>query len=134
MDRERWETLTKQWAEEDAAYWSLDASGCWAPPGSEAWTPAATLRQLRTECLLSQRDVAAISGLSQCDVSRIERGGNATWRSLARYAAVLECDLVLRLKPRRPFAEIRAHRPSMRKYRLGDNRVDRKAIRQAPPA
>ena len=132
MEESRLEAFTRRLAEHEAAYWRLDEFGCWVPPGSESWTVGETLKTLRGKLRASQLDVAARMGLCQSEVSRIERGGNASWRDLVRYAEALECGAIIRLRPRRPFEKIKADNGSWpREHRLGFDRLDRKSVRRS---
>jgi transcriptional regulator with XRE-family HTH domain len=55
----------------------------------------------RQELGLSQRELAELVGTTQSAVARLERGGRPPRiDTLLRIADALECDLVVRLKPR----------------------------------
>lgn len=57
----------------------------------EAFTRAAQLAARRIELELTQAEVAARAGLTQADVSRLERGlGNPTEETLERLAVALD--------------------------------------------
>jgi len=106
--------------ESDEAYHRIDAGGCWVPPNRAAWGPGETLRRLREMCGVSQSELAWRSGVDQADISRVEGGAGAGWRTLARLAEALECDVVFHLRPRRPLdVLVAAGRGSRRRGRSG---------------
>lgn len=85
----------------------LDETGCWAPKGHADWGPGKTLSRLRMMLSLSQSQKSWRSGICQSQLSKLETGRDPHWSTLMRLAAAMECDVMLRLKPRRPLAEMR---------------------------
>jgi hypothetical protein len=80
----------------------VDEQGCWTPPHWPAWSPGETLRRRRALARLSQRELSALCGIDQGDISRVESGCDALWSTWDRLAHALGCGLVLRLKPLDP--------------------------------
>lgn len=93
--RERQEEFDRTWRK-------VDETGCWAPPDWESWTPHEMILSRRRFAGLTQEAAGRLSGLSQSEVSRVEAGRDARWSTLDRLAHALDCDLVVRLKPRDP--------------------------------
>lgn len=93
--RERQEAFEREWKR-------VDETGCWAPPEWESWTPRELLLARRRFAGLSQSAAARLAGLAQSEVSRVEAGRDARWSTFDRLAHALDCDLVVRLKPRDP--------------------------------
>jgi transcriptional regulator with XRE-family HTH domain len=61
--------------------------------------PGARLRELREELGVSQRHVADLSGVSQSEVSKIERGSDVCWSTLRRLFGALGRDIDLAVLP-----------------------------------
>lgn len=80
----------------------VDETGCWAPPGWKEWSIHEQLWARRRFAGMSQRAVSAASGIAQSQISRFEAGGDPHWSTLDRLAFALDCELVLRLRPRDP--------------------------------
>jgi hypothetical protein len=95
-------SFAERMAEWDRELMRTDAAGCWTPPGWESLTAGSLLRGRRRFEGLSQRELAALSGVDQGDICRLERGSDWRWSILQRLAESLDCELVLRLRPRDP--------------------------------
>lgn len=80
----------------------VDEAGLWAPPNWERGGAGRILRRRRIFEGLAQSELAGRSGVDQSDISRVERGLDCRWSTLARLAGALECELVVRLRPRDP--------------------------------
>lgn len=106
MEDERESEFVREFIERQQAFdrtWKkVDETGCWAPPEWESWTPQETLLSRRRFAGLSQQEAGRRAGLAQSEVSRFEAGRDARWSTLDRLAHALDCDLVIRLKPRDP--------------------------------
>ena len=85
----------------------LDETGCWAPQGHANWAPGKVLSELRITLRLSQSQISWRSGIGQGHLSKLETGRDPLWSTLTRLATAMECDVLLRLKPRRPLDEMR---------------------------
>jgi hypothetical protein len=93
--RERQEAFDRAWKR-------VDETGCWAPPEWESFAPFELLRSRRRFAGLSQEEAGRRAGIAQSEVSRVEAGRDASWSTYDRLAHALDCDLVIRLKPRHP--------------------------------
>lgn len=96
----------------DREFMRIDESGLWSPPDWERSGAGRILRRRRIFEGLSQRDLAACSGVGQSDISRVERGLDCRWSTLGRLAGALVCELVIRLRPRHPSKPPSRHRPT----------------------
>ncbi len=85
----------------------LDAAGCWAPDGHEKWTIAETIKHLRWTIKIPQSELSWRSEIDQGDVSRIEGGRDALLSTFVRLVEAMECELVVRIRPKRPMADMR---------------------------
>lgn len=66
----------------------------------QAATLAVQVMELRAKCGLTQDELAARSGVTQADISRIERGSaNPTEKTLCKIADALNADLCLVQRP-----------------------------------
>lgn len=77
------------------------------PPASvedaEANEIAVSLRSLRERCKMSQEQVAAMMGVDQAEISRLERRGDTHLSTLVRFAAALggQLEVAVRVGPDR---------------------------------
>jgi DNA-binding Xre family transcriptional regulator len=94
--------LRLRWEAQDRELRRVDETGCWAPPGWEELTLQQLFNWRRRFAGMSQRDMTRLSGVAQSQVSRFEGGGDPHWSTLDRLAHALDCELVVRLKPRDP--------------------------------
>jgi DNA-binding Xre family transcriptional regulator len=97
------------WEREALEILRVDSEGAWRPP--ERWagdSPGHWLRQLRVVLRVSQRALAARSGVDQADISRFETGSDANWATIRRLFQALDCETALLVKPTRPLEDIRA--------------------------
>jgi len=85
----------------------LDEAGYWAPEGFASWKPGESIRMLRWTARIPQSELAWRSGIQQGDISRIEHGRDSLHSTLARLIQAMECELVLRIRPKRPLADMR---------------------------
>lgn len=81
----------------------LDADGLWSPDGGLDWSCAVLLRRLRRLRGLTQRQLAAQAGIVQSHVSKAESGADLHFSMVTRLIEALECRLVLRVLPVKPF-------------------------------
>src|SRR4051812_14816220 len=78
----------------------VDQDGLWCPPDWQSWDAGQLLWARRRLSELSQDVVARRAGLRQGTVSVIEAGKDARLSSVMKIAGALDCELVLRLRPR----------------------------------
>jgi transcriptional regulator with XRE-family HTH domain len=109
---------------------SLDAPEYITKSSSTPPRPQALLRELRLKLGYGQRELAALAGLDQAQISRIEAGSDALYSTYEKFASALGGTLILQVGFTEPWPRLLEARVAARQKHWDQDWEERRRLRR----